>query len=97
MLDPLIHAPARLAIMTRLFVIESADATWLLAETGLTWGNLSSHMTKLEQVGYVEVIKGFVDNKPKTLLRLTDRGRQAFLDYRQQIQDMLHMPLEEEA
>jgi DNA-binding MarR family transcriptional regulator len=83
--------------MTRLFVIESADATWLLAETGLTWGNLSSHMTKLEQVGYVEVIKGFVDNKPKTLLRLTDRGRQAFLDYRQQIQDMLHMPLEEEA
>jgi DNA-binding MarR family transcriptional regulator len=94
-LDPLIHAPARLAIMTRLFVIESADATWLLAETGLTWGNLSSHMTKLEQVGYVEVSKEFIDNKPKTMLRLTDDGRQAFLDYRRQIQDMLHMPNDE--
>lgn len=83
--------------MTRLFVIDSADATWLLAETGLTWGNLSSHMTKLEQVGYVEVSKEFVDNKPKTMLRLTDDGRQAFLDYRQQIQDMLHMPSDKEA
>lgn len=83
--------------MTRLFVIDSADATWLLAETGLTWGNLSSHMTKLEQVGYIEVSKEFVDNKPKTMLRLTDDGRQAFLDYRQQIQDMLHMPSEDES
>ena len=83
--------------MTRLFVIESADATWLLAETGLTWGNLSSHMTKLEQVGYVEVSKEFVDNKPKTMLRLTDDGREAFLDYRRQIQDMLHMPSDKEA
>lgn len=91
MLDPLIHAPARLAIMTRLYVIESADATWLLTETGLTWGNLSSHMTKLEQVGYVEVSKEFVDNKPKTMLRLTADGRQAFEDYRQAIHDMLHM------
>ena len=83
--------------MTRLFVIDSADATWLLAETGLTWGNLSSHMTKLEQVGYIEVSKEFVYNKPKTMLRLTDDGRQAFLDYRQQIQDMLHMPSEDES
>ncbi len=74
---------------------EGADATWLLAETGLTWGNLSSHMTKLEQVGYVEVSKEFVDNKPKTMVRLTQDGRQAFLDYRQQIQDMLNMPIDE--
>ncbi len=77
--------------MTRLFVIESADATWLLNETGLTWGNMSSHMTKLEQVGYVEVVKEFIDNKPKTMLRLTADGRQAFLDYRQAINDMLNL------
>lgn len=91
MLDPLIHAPARLAILTRLYVVAHADATWLLAETGLTWGNLSSHMTKLEQVGYVEVTKEFVDNKPKTMLRLTNDGREAFESYRQAIRNMLHM------
>lgn len=77
--------------MTRLFLVDSADATWLLAETGLTWGNLSSHMTKLEQVGYIEVVKEFVDNKPKTMMRLTTDGRQAFNDYRDQIRAMLHM------
>ncbi len=91
MLDPLIHAPARLAIMTRLYVVESADATWLLAETGLTWGNLSSHMTKLEQVGFIQVTKEFVANKPKTLLRLTAAGRAAFEEYRATIHAMLHM------
>ena len=53
--------------------------------TGLTRGNLSSHMTKLEEAGYVEVIKEFVDRKPVTLLKLTDAGRAAFLDYRQNL------------
>ena len=91
MLDPLIHAPARLSILTRLYVVDSADATWLLAATDLTWGNLSSHMSKLERASYVEVQKEIVDRKPKTMLRLTAEGRRAFEDYRRQIHDRLHM------
>ena len=81
-LDRVIHEPARLKIMTHLYVVESGDFVYLMRTTGLTRGNLSSHMTKLEEVGYVEVIKEFVDRKPVTMLSLTDQGRKAFLDYR---------------
>ena len=77
--------------MTRLYVVEQADATWLLTATGLTWGNLSSHMTKLEQAGYLDVQKEIVGRKPKTMLRLSKAGRQAFEAYRRQIHDLLHM------
>ncbi len=81
-LDRVIHEPARLKIMTHLYVVESGDFVYLMRTTGLTRGNLSSHMTKLEQAGYVEVIKEFVDRKPVTMLSLTDKGRAAFLEYR---------------
>ena len=81
-LDRIIHEPARLKIMTHLFVVESGDFVYLMRTTGLTRGNLSSHMTKLEEVGYVEVIKEFVDRKPVTMLRLTEKGRTTFLEYR---------------
>lgn len=89
MLDPLIHAPARLAIVTRLSLVESADATWLQVETGLTWGNLSSHMSRLEDAGYVEVVKEIVERKPRTMLQLTPAGRKAFDAYRKQMHDLL--------
>jgi DNA-binding MarR family transcriptional regulator len=81
-LDRIIHEPARLKIMTHLYVVESGDFVYLMRTTGLTRGNLSSHMTKLEEVDYVEVIKEFVDRKPVTMLRLTKKGRNAFLEYR---------------
>lgn len=81
-LDRVIHEPARLKIMTHLYVVESGDFVYLMRTTGLTRGNLSSHMTKLEEVDYVEVIKEFVDRKPVTMLRLTKKGRNAFLEYR---------------
>jgi len=81
-LDRVIHEPARLKIMTYLYVVESGDFVYLMRTTGLTRGNLSFHMTKLEEAGYVEVIKEFVDRKPVTMLRLTDQGRKAFLEYR---------------
>jgi len=84
-LDRVIHEPARLKIMTHLYVVESGDFVYLMRTTGLTRGNLSSHMTKLEEVGYVEVIKEFVDRKPVTMLRLTGKGRAAFLEYRKNI------------
>lgn len=81
-LDRLVHEPARLMIMAYLYVIESGDFTFLSNQTGLTHGNLSSHMTKLETAGYIEVKKEFVDRKPHTMLKLTDRGREAFREYR---------------
>jgi DNA-binding MarR family transcriptional regulator len=81
-LDRLIHEPARLKILTHLHVVESADFVYLMGATGLTRGNLSSHMTKLEEAGYIEVTKQFVDRKPLTLLQLTMEGRKAFQAYR---------------
>ena len=90
-LDRLIHAPARLAIVSRLYVVESADATWLQRQSGLTWGNLSSHLSKLEQAGYVDVRKEFVERRPTTFLELTDAGRAAFDAYRQSIAALLDL------
>ncbi len=80
--DRLIHEPARLVIMMVLYGVDSADSTFLLNATELTWGNLSSHVTKLEQAGYVEIEKKFVGKKPRTMVQLTDLGRQAIDDYR---------------
>jgi len=82
-IDRLIHEPARLMIMAYLYVVESADFLFLMRQTGLTHGNLSSHMSKLEAAGYIEVVKEFVDRKPHTMLQLTDKGRVAFQKYRQ--------------
>jgi len=67
--------------MARLFVIESADFLFLMRQTGLTFGNLSSHLSKLEPAGYIEVKKEFVGKKPHTMLRLTEKGRAAFRKY----------------
>lgn len=87
--DRLIHEPARLAIMTNLYVVESANATYLLQQTGLTWGNLGSHLTKLEDAGYVEVVKGYQGKRPETTVSLTDRGRRALVDYRERLMSAL--------
>ena len=59
-IDKLIHEPARLKIMAHLYVIESADFLFMMRQTGLTFGNLSTHMSKLESVGYIKIIKMFV-------------------------------------
>jgi DNA-binding MarR family transcriptional regulator len=83
--DRLIHEPARLSIMTNLFVVDSANATYLLQQTGLTWGNLGSHLTKLEEAGYLSMSKGFRGRQPETTIALTARGRAALLDYRRQV------------
>ena len=67
-IDRIIHEPARLIIMAHLYVVESADFLFLMQQTGLTFGNLSSHMSKLEQAGFISVEKEFVDRKPHTML-----------------------------
>ena len=83
--DRLIHEPARLKIIALLYVLDSADFTFLMSQTGMSWGNLSSHMTKLEEAGYLAVEKAFKGKRPNTMLKLTDKGRQAFQAYRQQM------------
>lgn len=88
-IDKVIHEPARLLIMANLYVVESADFTFLMNQIDLTWGNLSSHMGKLEQAGYVQVEKTFVGKRPYTLLHLTPAGREAFEKYRMQMQQVL--------
>jgi len=88
-LDRLLHEPARLQIIAHLFVLESADFLFLLRRTGLTKGNLSSHVRKLEEAGYVEVEKKFVERHPVTAYSLTPRGREAFTAYRETILEAL--------
>ena len=82
-IDKVIHEPARLMIMSYLYVVESADFVFLRNQTGLTDGNLSSHLSKLESAGYVDIEKRFKGKKPQTILRLTEKGRQAFQNYHQ--------------
>jgi len=88
-IDKIIHEPARLMIVANLYVVESADFTFLMNQTGLTWGNISSHLSKLEKAGYVQVEKTFVGKRPYTLLHLTPEGREAFEMYRVQMQQLL--------
>ena len=87
--DRVIHEPARLMILMVLYSVAQADSVFLLNVTELTWGNLSSHVTKLEQAGYVEVKKDFVGKKPRTMVQLTDYGRQAVDDYRKTMRKAL--------
>ena len=84
-LDRLIHEPARLTLMALLFAAEEADFLYLLRESGLSKGNLSSHLSKLEAGAYVVIEKGFVGKIPRTVCRLTPAGRQAFRRYRSEL------------
>lgn len=88
-IDRVIHAPARLMVMTYLYVVESADFIFLMNLTDLTWGNLSSHLSKLEEAGYVEIEKTFVQKKSHTMVQLSEKGRDAFRQYKEQIQKVL--------
>ena len=88
-IDQVIHASARLMVLSYLYVLDSADYVFLMRRTGLTWGNLSTHLTKLEEAGYVEIRKEFKGKKPHTSARLTRRGRAAFRDYKKSMRRVL--------
>ena len=88
-LDPVIHAPARLMIMTTLVTVDSADFIFLMRLTGLTWGNLSSHLSKLESSGYVAIEKEIRHKKIHTRVRLTPPGRKAFRAYQRLLRQTL--------
>ena len=75
-------------MMAHLYVVKSADFLFLMNQTGLTFGNLSSHMTRLEAAGFIEVEKEFRGKKPNTRLSLTEAGRSAFEDYKENMKQI---------
>jgi DNA-binding MarR family transcriptional regulator len=89
-INRLIHEPTRLMIVTQLYVIESADFLFLQNQLKMTPGNLSSHLSKLEDAGYVEIVKEFVERKPHTALKLTEKGKEAFKKYRQNLKQVFN-------
>jgi len=80
-LDRLVHEPARLAILMILYGVGEADFVYLQREGAFTQGNLSSHLLKLEEAGYVQIEKTFKGRLPLTLCRLTRKGKEALLEY----------------
>ncbi|MEM7333358.1 MAG: transcriptional regulator [Chloroflexota bacterium] len=87
-LDSLLHQQSRLLIMTMLFPVESADFLYLLQETALTKGNLSTHLAKLEKADYLSVEKTYRGKTPLTIYALTTSGRDAFATYRRQLREI---------
>jgi len=81
-IDRVVHEPARYLILSILYVLESGDFLFIQNQSGLTKGNLSSHVSKLEDAGYVKVVKKFIGKKPLTMLKITTTGRRAFEEYR---------------
>ena len=88
-LDRVIHEPARLMLVALLAGVTKADFTWLQQESTLTKGNLSSHLSRLEEAGYVEIEKTFRGKIPLTLIQLTASGRKAFDGYKKKMKGLL--------
>ena len=88
-LDKLLHEPARLSVVACLAVVEEADFVFLQSQTGMTGGNLSSHVKKLESAGYVKVRKEFQGARPRTSLQLTPPGREALETYLDAMKNLL--------
>ena len=94
-LDATIHQPVRLQIMAALAALgaqERVNFTWLRDALKTTDGNLGAHLLKLEEAGYLEQEKVFMDRKPRTFIRATDRGRAAFQDHVAALKSLLEPP-----
>ena len=91
-LDRLIHEPARLMIVATLYLVKEADFLYLQSQTDLTKGNLSSHLGKLEEAGYVEIEKTYRGKIPMTVCRLTKKGRASFQAYETALRGALFEP-----
>ena len=85
-LDSVVHAPVRLAVLSILVSVESAQFTFLKESIGATDGNLSTHLAKLEGHGLIAVLKTFAGSKPKTLYSITEKGRDALVGYLEQLE-----------
>ncbi|MGW3679824.1 winged helix-turn-helix domain-containing protein [Streptomyces prasinus] len=92
-LDPVIHAPTRLQIMSLLAAVTEVEFAFVRDSLEISDSVLSKHSTALETAGYVEVRKGHVGKRPRTWLKLSPRGRQAFADYVDTLQRIVGRPL----
>jgi DNA-binding MarR family transcriptional regulator len=88
--DRLIHEPSRSVILAVLSAVKSADFLYLQRETGLTKGNLTVHLSKLEAAGFITIEKTYRGKLPLTLCSLTEEGKQAFKEYRQQLREFVN-------
>jgi DNA-binding MarR family transcriptional regulator len=88
-IDRIVHSPPRLMILAYLAAVDSADFIFLMNQVGLTRGNLSSHLTTLEEAEYVSIKKEFIEKVPRTLIRLTDKGLEAIQNYREQMRTVI--------
>ena len=87
-IDKIIHEPARLKIIAQLYVVESADFLFIMRQTGLTQGNVSGHLSKLEEADYVKIDKGYIGKRPQTMISLTKNGRERFKSYIKNMREM---------
>lgn len=90
-LDPLLHSELRLAVMSILLGVESADFVYIRTQTGATSGNLSVQLDKLQQAGYIEIEKGFNGKMPRTTCRITSSGREAFANYVEHLREYIKL------
>lgn len=90
-LDPLLHSQLRLAVMSILMNVDEADFVYLKNKTDATAGNLSVQLDKLSSAGYISMEKGFMGKKPRTVCRVTDKGRKAFEAYVAALREYLHL------
>ncbi len=88
-LDDVIHGRLRLGVMAYLSTVSPAPFVELRAKVNATDGNLSAHLSKLEEAGYVRIDKAFVDKKPRSNVHLTAKGRRAWIEYLGKIQTLL--------
>ena len=92
-LNPVIHGKLRLALLSLLVSVEEAEFTWLRNRTGATDGNLGAQLQKLEEAGYLTVEKRFVQRKPQTLYRMTEKGRGALNEYVSALKELLGLAI----
>lgn len=90
-LDPLLHSQLRLAVMSILMNVDEADFVYLKEKTTSTAGNLSVQLDKLSAAGYISVEKGFVGKKTRTVCQVTDKGREAFEQYVEDLKNLLNI------
>lgn len=88
-LDPILHAPLRLAVVSLLVDASFLDFKYLKTQTGATAGNLSVQLRKLEEAGYLKIEKRFRNNYPQTRCKLTKKGREAFATYVSRLQEYI--------
>lgn len=90
-LDPVLHAPLRLAVVSLLLSVKEAEFTFIKEKTNSTAGNLSVQISKLKEAGYIDVIKQFRDNYPLTICKITSKGLDAFENYVKALQSYMKL------